>query len=623
MNTPEKLLTDCNAQVRLLTDIPVDKDEFGAHDLLAESISQLVEKESGGKAVAIEGGWGAGKSTIIELLRAKLDTKEMSSTKVFVFDAWSHEGDPLRRVFLESLTDFCSEFLSNSQKEEWNTRRKTEITGKSRESFQRSTPVLRSSWTLLGLAVLATFPIAVALLNGLSRQPLHGWVLGGLITSLVISLVVPLSLFGLWVYCKLPLKKLEAERREQAGAWISLYAKKIDETTNTTAHETQGPTSLEFQRYFSSLMADYFVSAKNKLVIVLDNLDRVPAETARTLWTTLRVFAECCEQKENREWSGKVWFIVPYDPAAAKRLWDDGLSTADDRSGESTSQSKDPVQPKLSAAFLDKIFQIRFDVPPLLLTDWKDYLERYLVTALGSLAQSKESIHRIFLLSRKLSQLKHRPPTPRHLKLFINDIGALARRFGDSFPVEHLALYAMLRRQGHDVRHWLLHAVEDHPVYKEIMGGSEFIPSLCAISYGIRNVEKARDLHLRGPIQDALASGSGEELKSLMKAPGFWPVMEIVCEQNPNEFGKDESAVIPAIAAISESKLLLESRPELHSLKRFVEKLIKEANWTKLNAKNGKSFCDILQLPIGDSAKRELVCKLTADKSELVPGFKG
>lgn len=68
------------------------------HEHIADSIVSLIENEKGGITIGLEGSWGSGKSTVISLMTAKL-----SNAKVFIFDAWAHEGDCLRRVFLESL----------------------------------------------------------------------------------------------------------------------------------------------------------------------------------------------------------------------------------------------------------------------------------------------------------------------------------------------------------------------------------------------------------------------------------------------------------------------------------------------------------------------------------------
>ncbi len=624
------------ALVRLLPDVPTEEDAFGSHARLATALADLIEREEGGKAIALEGGWGSGKSSVIEMLKRRLERPGdgQATTSTYVFDAWSHEGDPLRRVFLEELTAFCQSRFSAAEREGWDRRKKAEITGRTKEVDQTSVPVLLSPLPLLALGFLAVFPIAVAAVGGLVRQNLADEVvLWAIAVSGGIALLLPLGLFSLFLYCSWPFWPFsrwrwcdsrigKAKKREQAGRLISLYAKKTDETTRTTAHESSGPTSIEFQRYFSDLLAAYLADSRHRLVIVLDNLDRVPTSTARMLWTTLRVFAECCENKRNSAWARRVWYVVPYDPDAARRLWDDGDDhTLPDYRGvnvEKESQAGEnasgkiamPVAPRLSAAFLDKTFQVRFDVPPLLLSEWKSYLTNLLHDALGDACSSDdEGMHRVYLLSRRMAEQKRRPPTPRHLKLYVNDIGALYRRYEGAFPVDHLALYAILRRQGHDVRLWLLEAVEEQKHFTSILGDS-YIASLRAMAHGTTDTQRARDLHLRGPIEASLANGNDAELMLLVDVPGFWQVLEIVCNESASAFGYEESRVINAIEVVEKAKLLEGSGPEKAALRLFLENLVREAEWKQLNANTGRGAACAIRLRLGRQALESISTRL-------------
>src|ERR1700733_3032363 len=97
-------------RIALLSDEPSSTDDFAGkgHEAVATSIAEIVENENGGRVIGLEGSWGAGKSTILRLLVTRLtsdtDAKPTpTETKVIVFDAWSHQGDPLRRTFLEKL----------------------------------------------------------------------------------------------------------------------------------------------------------------------------------------------------------------------------------------------------------------------------------------------------------------------------------------------------------------------------------------------------------------------------------------------------------------------------------------------------------------------------------------
>jgi predicted KAP-like P-loop ATPase len=88
---------------KLLEDVPATKDPLGAHERIAKALARLINVEVGGKTISIEGVWGAGKSTVVRML-AEIVGKS-SPIRVFIYDAWVHSGDPLRRAFLTSLID--------------------------------------------------------------------------------------------------------------------------------------------------------------------------------------------------------------------------------------------------------------------------------------------------------------------------------------------------------------------------------------------------------------------------------------------------------------------------------------------------------------------------------------
>src|ERR1041384_3148952 len=92
--------------VKTLLDDPAPTDAFGSHQRIASVLARFIDSEPGGKAIALTGAWGSGKSTVIRLLRqclVALDKTRSANTLIYEFDAWAHEGDSLRRAFLESL----------------------------------------------------------------------------------------------------------------------------------------------------------------------------------------------------------------------------------------------------------------------------------------------------------------------------------------------------------------------------------------------------------------------------------------------------------------------------------------------------------------------------------------
>src|SRR5690606_5587730 len=76
-----------------------------------------------------------------------------------------------------------------------------------------------------------------------------------------------------------------------------------------------------------------------------------------------------------------------------------------------------------SDSFLDKIFQVRFHVPPPVLSDWRSYLYGLIEEALPEHGvEERHVIYRVFDHCRARTG---EPPTPRELKLYVNQIGAI------------------------------------------------------------------------------------------------------------------------------------------------------------------------------------------------------
>lgn len=75
-------------------------DEFGAHSRLAKALAQALTDNPPLQVVGLLGGWGSGKSTVVQLVENKLRGK---SVRFFLYDAWLHQSDAPRRAFLEEL----------------------------------------------------------------------------------------------------------------------------------------------------------------------------------------------------------------------------------------------------------------------------------------------------------------------------------------------------------------------------------------------------------------------------------------------------------------------------------------------------------------------------------------
>lgn len=98
---------------------------------------------------------------------------------------------------------------------------------------------------------------------------------------------------------------------------------RIDSQENYTQDITEDGerTSIEFEDYFRQIIN---TAIKNhnieKIIIVIDNLDRVTPEHAKNVWSTLQTFFQRLSTTGTTEtWPDQVWFIVPFDRDGFKK----------------------------------------------------------------------------------------------------------------------------------------------------------------------------------------------------------------------------------------------------------------------------------------------------------------
>ena len=61
-------------EVAFIDDLPVESDEFegGSHARVAAAIVDTIKANDGGRAIGLEGTWGSGKSSVIEIASNQL-----------------------------------------------------------------------------------------------------------------------------------------------------------------------------------------------------------------------------------------------------------------------------------------------------------------------------------------------------------------------------------------------------------------------------------------------------------------------------------------------------------------------------------------------------------------------
>ncbi|MBI5251049.1 MAG: hypothetical protein HY912_16285 [Desulfomonile tiedjei] len=436
-----------------LSDSPADKDAFGPHAQIAQAIADIIcdSTADGGKTIGLTGTWGSGKSTVLEMVRKKLNAVhglDCVEAKLFVFDSWAHEGDPLRRSFLEELDGFLrSEKWEECGNWKGNLRALKAIT-------QQTTTTRVTGLSRVGIWFAALLPLAVvanSLLNHygfdfvfpFKMLGVPGWV----------DFLQWISAFLLIIIALSPLLILVGRKKtdlsdNQHNTSFSLLLQKTPEVETQSFEREANPTSLEFRDCFLEMMETVLDPPNRRLVIAFDNLDRIDSTEALQIISAMRVFMDPFMVRAH-DYLKKLWIILPIDTNSLEKLWQQTSHIQDDHERTNPCMNKkggnnnNKANSERASAFVDKIIHIRFQVPEPVLVAWRDYLMTMLSMGFPDPAVISDSdaslIVRLFY--RKGIPREH-PVAPRDIKTFVNQLVALYRVRTD-IPLPILAAYVL------------------------------------------------------------------------------------------------------------------------------------------------------------------------------------
>lgn len=302
---------------------------LGESDLLktkvyADNLEKIINNTPSKEVftIGLFGGWGTGKSSIINTCKDVIENQSKKKVKFIIYDAWKYSNDSFRRMFLLKL----QQELKMNQSPEMQRFYQSET------AEQKPTTV----WSSKGLAILVSvFTVLMALLW---LTPLElDWKVGVTTMGTLLSLVV--ALFnGCFYDLKLTLNK------------PALFAPEQFEV----CFKQMMSLSLEHYSFIGKLFkkAEIFVTTGKdtiigleKLVIVIDNIDRCPSDMAYQLLTDIKTFLS------NEEYN--LVFVIPVDDEALKKHL---FRKLDEKNGYNIDKEKEE--------FLRKFFNVSLRIKP-------------------------------------------------------------------------------------------------------------------------------------------------------------------------------------------------------------------------------------------------------------------
>lgn len=496
---------DYSYNYKVLQETVADDDLFEdkTHKTVSENLHRLIETAESAVTIGLEGGWGSGKSTVINLLRSNLSAQKGDKTLFYIFDAWSHDGDPLRRIFLEGLIDNIDPKEADTELQ----KTKFDISNRTKNVDIKTQKKGSTLAKRLSTSALLVPPGTALMLTAVKNSDLLlPWQVGA-------SEVNWLFLFGL-LFAFSPLLYLAfwyffGEKDKSGKLKWEMFESESTETYTQNITEENERTSIEFERYFKEIANNFIGEEKtySRAIIVIDNLDRVSSSQARNIWGTLQTFFQHRSSSEkNNLWLKNLWFVIPYDREGFSRLW----------------QADQYQEADIAQSFLNKCFQVIAEVPQPVMTGWIRYLSESAEKTLFGWPENE--VQAVINTYKSYFSRLDESPTPRHIHVFLNQVGIVGMRWAGEMSPESIAMYAILRYENSErtLRRLLLD--REIPNIGEI-NANEFLiyQELSGMLFGVKK-EKGTQLLLGPEINQALRNGDGVSLRSLIDthSEAFW-----------------------------------------------------------------------------------------------------
>lgn len=422
----DKTNAEITVYPKLIKNMPCEEDLFAgkAHTTIAQNICNTIKNNLDCRMIGLDGSWGAGKSNLLKILEKQLNQQEYEKYYFFLYDAWGHQEDIQRRAILENLTDFLVKEKKILDSKKWKEKCKN-LESKTKETEVKTIPKLSIGVIIGVLSVIiapALKPISDLLQESypIISKYIYCIPLGSLMLVLCFKI-----LKHIW-HCIICFYKKGKNQQKFKFIFDEIFAFYTKNRKDIVTHEViseRNPSSKDFKDWIKEISEDL---ENNNLIIIFDNMDRLPSNKVQELWSSIHSFF--AEERYER-----IWVIVPFDRLHIRNAFKKEDIQIPKTEKENTSADKYICY---GDDFINKTFDVVYRVSPPIMSDWKDYFRMQWKEAFGNTIEQNnyENVMQIYdMLTIEQS--------PRKIIAFINEIVTIKQIVKDTIPYQYIALY--------------------------------------------------------------------------------------------------------------------------------------------------------------------------------------
>ncbi|MGY3255152.1 hypothetical protein ACVWWS_003570 [Pseudomonas chlororaphis] len=513
------------------TEQPADEDLFpgGSHEKVAVAMQAYITTPNSSQVIGLDGEFGSGKSSILAMLGAKLTAAD-DKYRVWFFDCEQNYQGSTKSNFIELFTEEVLKDVQPGSKEAEALIQSRDVALGREFEYSKKTTSRVSAWALVLLASLFFSSSSFKEIFKLTNPPAD--VSDGLVAANWIAFVSPvLVLFLAWLF-----NRKKAVGTNKKWSLLSLFKGSSEDYINEKIETSKEVTPLDLKRTLTYQLQQV---PGQRYVVILDNLDRLPKESLRSVWSDLEIFTSVASAEN-------LTVVVPFcSTKVAAYLGADADRKYDSRD------------------FIAKKFPVVFRAPPVITSGWKDGFRRmwnhtFPNADSGGVEQCAQLLHRHSPMANGLV-------TPRLQKKFINDIATTSLVVGEDINLiciaahlllcryNELPLEEILRRDGISEAYRTDAKLEDSVVAKLVQTklslssscgeGMESGWQIQMLQIHFLTTSKIAIAELIDePLLNAIEAADGEKLFSLTSLFGFGDAFKRLLATNP-----PLSALLPVI----------------------------------------------------------------------------
>jgi hypothetical protein len=563
---------------RFIQDKPqgIDKFDGASQEALSKAIAKhikdndsLPKKDCLPRIIGIEGIWGAGKSNVVKLIEKHLQ-KDDSDYFFFEYDAWGNQEDLQRRSLLEQLTDKLvnEEILIGYTKITTKGGGTKSVTWpkKLKLLLARKTETTTLSYPRLSNGVIAgtitTILTSIASLTGALLADRCGW--GWSIIIALLPIIITLIVWAIAAW--------KNPNYRNFSYILAVYNDKEKKETEYEVISEEEPSVVEFKRWMQDVSDNLNPKKCRKLVIVFDNMDRLPAEKVKQLWSSIHTFfAETGFEN--------IWVIIPYDITHLSCAFGDNETKAHE----------------LAQYFINKTFPVTFTVPKPVITDYKGIFRKLFEEAFGNTKNQDENI------INRLYRLQHNEANIRDIIIFINRLVSLYKVRHDDVDIVSMAVYQLykdaIHKDNNEIKQIL--SGEYLGIASNIIQNNEKLKAeVSALAYGV-DIANAKQIPLTGYINNCIDKLEGYNINEYAETDGNFDT--ILTEVYTNTDTAKLAAMIEVLNG------LVKNNPTINEIWENLASLQKKQSISTLEFPN---VYKILLVHVSDETKKQIVDKL-------------